>query len=84
MFKQTDLDVHYAEYIARTTRVNRDGWMTEGMASPAVLHDRGREPFIESMRRRFGDALIAVGERMKGTTADHTVTPATTGYGHAS
>jgi hypothetical protein len=84
MFNQTDFDLRHADYIARTARVNRDGWMTEDIASLGTLHDQGRGPFIERTRRSFGDALIAVGERMKGTTADHVSTPATTGYGHAS
>jgi len=84
MCSQSDQDVHHAAYIARTTRINREGWMTEGMASPGDMHDQGRGQFIERTRRSFGDALIAVGQRMKGTTADHASTPATAGYGHAS
>ena len=42
MFNQTNFDLHHAAYIARTAKVNRDGWMTEGMASPGALHDRGQ------------------------------------------
>ncbi len=84
MFSQTDQDLHHAAYIALTTRINREGWMTEGRASPGELHDQGRGPFTARTRRSFGETLIAVGERMKGTTTDHASTPATTGYGHAS
>ena len=79
MFSQTDQDLHHAAFLARNAKINRDGWKTEGLASSAARLAQGEPSFVERTRRSFGDALIAVGERMKGTTTDHASTPATTG-----
>ena len=83
MFSQTDQDLHHAAYIALTTRINREGWMTEGMAYPGNCTIR--DETVHRTRAAFiWRCVYADGERMKGTTTDHASTPATTGYGHAS
>lgn len=83
VFNQTDFDLHHAAYIARTTRIDRDGWMMESMQSPVVLQDRGQQLFVQRMRRLFGETLIAMGERMQGARADQLSTPATEEFGPA-
>jgi hypothetical protein len=84
MFSQTDQDLHHAAYIARTTKINRERWMTEGLESSAAPQAQGERSFVERMRRRFGETLIGMGERLKGTSPDPATTPTVTGYGHAS
>jgi hypothetical protein len=80
MVNQTDLDLHYAEHIARNARVVHHGWKTEGMASLETQQDRSEATFVERMRRRLSQMLIGAGERLNGTPADHVKTAIEIGY----
>jgi hypothetical protein len=81
MFGQTNQDIQHAAYIARTARINRDGWMTQDLESSAALQAQRERSSVERMRRRIGETLIEMGERMKGTAITHQ--PAPEGYGPA-
>jgi hypothetical protein len=81
MFSQTDQDVHHAAYSARNATINRDGWMTQSLESSGALKNRSERSFVERMRRRIGESLIGVGERMTGTVTSHP--PAPNEYGPA-
>jgi hypothetical protein len=83
MFSQTDQDIHHAAYCARIARINRDGWMTQSLESPETLQDRGERTFVERMRRRIGETLIGMGERMTGTAVAQPAAPTPQGYGPA-
>ena len=83
MFNQTDLDVRYAEHIARNARVDRHGWMTDGPPTLGALPGRGAAGWGERTRRRIGETLIGVGKRMQGTSVVHATTAALKGFGPA-
>ena len=83
MFSQTDQDLHHAAFLARTAKINRDGWKTEGLASSAARLAQGEPSFVERTRRSFADALIGVGERLARTGVARPSAPAPEGYGPA-
>jgi hypothetical protein len=83
MFNQNNFDLHYAAYVARTTKVDRDGWMMEDLASSGAAQVRRSETFVQRMRRLFGKTLVGIGERIQGTRAAHASTPAMERYGPA-
>ena len=83
MFNQTNFDLQHTAYVARTTKVDRDGWMMEGLATFGATQVRGEAAFVKRMRRLFGKTLIGMGERMQGTRTGYAPAPAAEGYGPA-
>jgi hypothetical protein len=76
MINLAEMEIRRADYAARVERFNREGWMRAAAVPTAGGRTRRMPSTVGLMRRRVGDALIGVGERLRGTPAGHAADPA--------